>query len=178
MASFSYHIRNYLAIRSGRGGVARRNRNGKSVIARGGGAAAVERGRQLRRAYLFKDFGSAAMSGGVSTGRACSSAVTKAWEACFRPVTQDGLPLIGNLPQIEGVCVATHSGRRLPVPQGLQHRPASHRCPVRRTMSSRSAPASCGLRDVASPRIDEIQATFLEKPILNRPLFTIVTKGP
>ena len=28
-------------------------------------------------------------------------------QACFRPVTQDGLPLIGRVPQIEGVYVAT-----------------------------------------------------------------------
>ena len=28
-------------------------------------------------------------------------------QACFRPVTQDGLPLIGKVPQIEGVYVAT-----------------------------------------------------------------------
>ena len=28
-------------------------------------------------------------------------------QACFRPVTQDGLPLIGRMPQIEGVYVAT-----------------------------------------------------------------------
>jgi glycine/D-amino acid oxidase-like deaminating enzyme len=28
-------------------------------------------------------------------------------QACFRPVTQDGLPLIGSVPQIEGVYVAT-----------------------------------------------------------------------
>jgi glycine/D-amino acid oxidase-like deaminating enzyme len=28
-------------------------------------------------------------------------------QACFRPVTQDGLPLIGNVPQSEGVYVAT-----------------------------------------------------------------------
>jgi hypothetical protein len=26
-------------------------------------------------------------------------------QACFRPVTQDGLPLIGSVPQIEGVYV-------------------------------------------------------------------------
>jgi glycine/D-amino acid oxidase-like deaminating enzyme len=30
-----------------------------------------------------------------------------AQQACFRPVTQDGLPLIGRVPQIEGVYVAT-----------------------------------------------------------------------
>jgi glycine/D-amino acid oxidase-like deaminating enzyme len=28
-------------------------------------------------------------------------------QACFRPLTQDGLPLIGRMPQIEGVYVAT-----------------------------------------------------------------------
>jgi glycine/D-amino acid oxidase-like deaminating enzyme len=28
-------------------------------------------------------------------------------QACFRPLTQDGLPLIGRVPQIEGVYVAT-----------------------------------------------------------------------
>jgi glycine/D-amino acid oxidase-like deaminating enzyme len=28
-------------------------------------------------------------------------------QACYRPVTQDGLPLIGKVPQIEGVYVAT-----------------------------------------------------------------------
>jgi glycine/D-amino acid oxidase-like deaminating enzyme len=28
-------------------------------------------------------------------------------QACLRPVTQDGLPLIGRVPQIEGVYVAT-----------------------------------------------------------------------
>jgi len=28
-------------------------------------------------------------------------------QACFRPVTQDGLPLIGRVPQLEGVYVAT-----------------------------------------------------------------------
>ena len=28
-------------------------------------------------------------------------------QACFRPVTQDGLPLIGKVPQIEGAYVAT-----------------------------------------------------------------------
>jgi len=28
-------------------------------------------------------------------------------QACFRPVTQDGLPLIGKVPQVEGVYAAT-----------------------------------------------------------------------
>jgi glycine/D-amino acid oxidase-like deaminating enzyme len=28
-------------------------------------------------------------------------------QACFRPVTQDGLPLIGKVPQSEGIHVAT-----------------------------------------------------------------------
>jgi glycine/D-amino acid oxidase-like deaminating enzyme len=28
-------------------------------------------------------------------------------QACFRPVTEDGLPLIGKVPQIEGAYVAT-----------------------------------------------------------------------
>lgn len=28
-------------------------------------------------------------------------------QACFRPITQDGLPLIGNVPKIEGAYVAT-----------------------------------------------------------------------
>ena len=30
-----------------------------------------------------------------------------AWQACFRPVTQDGLPLIGKVPRSEGAYVAT-----------------------------------------------------------------------
>jgi hypothetical protein len=34
-------------------------------------------------------------------------------QACFRPVTQDGLPLIGSVPQIEGVYVATQTDLQL-----------------------------------------------------------------
>jgi glycine/D-amino acid oxidase-like deaminating enzyme len=45
-------------------------------------------------------------------------------QACFRPVTQDGLPLIGNVPQSEGVYVATgHSVRGiLNAPAALRRR--------------------------------------------------------
>jgi glycine/D-amino acid oxidase-like deaminating enzyme len=38
---------------------------------------------------------------------ALSAAPIKARQACFRPVTQDGLPLIGAVPGIEGAYVAT-----------------------------------------------------------------------
>jgi glycine/D-amino acid oxidase-like deaminating enzyme len=38
---------------------------------------------------------------------ALSAAPIKARQACFRPVTQDGLPLIGPVPGIEGAYVAT-----------------------------------------------------------------------
>ena len=31
-------------------------------------------------------------------------------QACFRPITQDGLPLIGKVPRIEGAYVATGHG--------------------------------------------------------------------
>jgi len=38
---------------------------------------------------------------------ALAAAPIKARQACFRPVTQDGLPLIGALPDIDGIYVAT-----------------------------------------------------------------------
>ena len=38
---------------------------------------------------------------------ALAAAPIKAWQACFRPVTEDGLPLIGAVPGIEGAYVAT-----------------------------------------------------------------------
>jgi hypothetical protein len=34
-------------------------------------------------------------------------------QACFRPVAQDGLPLIGRVPQIDGVYVATRTDLQL-----------------------------------------------------------------
>jgi glycine/D-amino acid oxidase-like deaminating enzyme len=36
-----------------------------------------------------------------------ASAKVRAWQACFRPITQDGLPLIGALPGLKGAYVAT-----------------------------------------------------------------------
>jgi len=38
---------------------------------------------------------------------ALAAAPIKARQACFRPVTEDGLPLIGAVPGIEGAYVAT-----------------------------------------------------------------------
>ena len=38
---------------------------------------------------------------------ALAAAPIVARQACFRPVTEDGLPLIGRVPQIEGLYVAT-----------------------------------------------------------------------
>jgi glycine/D-amino acid oxidase-like deaminating enzyme len=38
---------------------------------------------------------------------ALAAAPIKARQACFRPVTEDGLPLIGAVPGIDGACVAT-----------------------------------------------------------------------
>jgi glycine/D-amino acid oxidase-like deaminating enzyme len=38
---------------------------------------------------------------------ALAAAPIKARQACFRPVTEDGLPLIGALPDVEGAYVAT-----------------------------------------------------------------------
>jgi glycine/D-amino acid oxidase-like deaminating enzyme len=36
-----------------------------------------------------------------------AAAPIKAWQACFRPVTEDGLPLIGAVPGVDGGFVAT-----------------------------------------------------------------------
>src|SRR6516164_6641742 len=38
---------------------------------------------------------------------ALAAAPIKAWQACFRPVTEDGLPVIGAVPGIDGAYVAT-----------------------------------------------------------------------
>jgi glycine/D-amino acid oxidase-like deaminating enzyme len=38
---------------------------------------------------------------------ALAAAPIKAWQACFRPVTEDGLPFIGAVPGVEGAYVAT-----------------------------------------------------------------------
>jgi glycine/D-amino acid oxidase-like deaminating enzyme len=36
-----------------------------------------------------------------------ASAKILAWQACYRPVTRDGLPLIGPVPEVAGAYVAT-----------------------------------------------------------------------
>ena len=36
-----------------------------------------------------------------------AAAPIKAWQACFRPVSEDGLPLIGAVPGVDGAYVAT-----------------------------------------------------------------------
>jgi glycine/D-amino acid oxidase-like deaminating enzyme len=36
-----------------------------------------------------------------------AAALIKAWQACFRPVTEDGLPLIGAVPGVDGAYVAS-----------------------------------------------------------------------
>ena len=38
---------------------------------------------------------------------ALAAAPIKAWQACFRPVTEDGLPFIGAVPGVDGAYVAT-----------------------------------------------------------------------
>jgi glycine/D-amino acid oxidase-like deaminating enzyme len=38
---------------------------------------------------------------------ALAAASIKAWQACFRPVTEDGLPFIGAVPGVDGAFVAT-----------------------------------------------------------------------
>jgi glycine/D-amino acid oxidase-like deaminating enzyme len=38
---------------------------------------------------------------------ALAAAPIKAWQACFRPVTEDGLPIIGAVPGVDGAFVAT-----------------------------------------------------------------------
>jgi glycine/D-amino acid oxidase-like deaminating enzyme len=41
---------------------------------------------------------------------ALAAAPIKAWQACFRPVTEDGLPFIGAVPGVDGAYVATGHG--------------------------------------------------------------------
>ena len=43
----------------------------------------------------------------VSDTAALAAAPIKAWQACFRPVTEDGLPFIGAVPGVDGAYVAT-----------------------------------------------------------------------
>jgi len=57
-------------------------------------------------------------AGRVSTGLA-AAAITKR-QACYRPVTDDGLPLIGPVPDVRNVFVATGHG-----PWGMLNAPAT-----------------------------------------------------
>jgi len=57
-------------------------------------------------------------AGRVSTGLA-AAAITRR-QACYRPVTEDGLPLIGRVPNVKGAYVATGHG-----PWGMLNAPAT-----------------------------------------------------
>lgn len=57
-------------------------------------------------------------AGRVSTGLA-AAAITRR-QACYRPVTEDGLPLIGRVPKVKGAYVATGHG-----PWGMLNAPAT-----------------------------------------------------
>jgi glycine/D-amino acid oxidase-like deaminating enzyme len=57
-------------------------------------------------------------AGQVSTGLA-AAAITRR-QACYRPVTEDGLPLIGRIPTVKGAYVATGHG-----PWGMLNAPAT-----------------------------------------------------
>jgi glycine/D-amino acid oxidase-like deaminating enzyme len=57
-------------------------------------------------------------AGRVSTGLA-AAAITRR-QACYRPVTEDGLPLIGRIPNVKGAYVATGHG-----PWGMLNAPAT-----------------------------------------------------
>jgi glycine/D-amino acid oxidase-like deaminating enzyme len=57
-------------------------------------------------------------AGRVSTGLAAATITRR--QACYRPVTEDGLPLIGRLPKVKGAYVATGHG-----PWGMLNAPAT-----------------------------------------------------
>src|SRR5437667_7896709 len=57
-------------------------------------------------------------AGRVSTGLAAASIGRR--QACYRPVTDDGLPLIGRVPRVSGAYVATGHG-----PWGMLNAPAT-----------------------------------------------------
>jgi hypothetical protein len=53
------------------------------------------------------------------------------WQACFRPVTEDGLPFIGAVPGVDGAYEATgHSVR------GMLNAPATGEAKKRSTVST------------------------------------------
>jgi len=57
-------------------------------------------------------------AGRVSTGLAAATITRR--QACYRPVTEDGLPLIGRIPNVKGAYVATGHG-----PWGMLNAPAT-----------------------------------------------------
>ena len=72
-------------------------------------------------------------------------------QACYRPVTDDGLPLIGRVPGMAGAYVATGHG-----PWGMLNAPATGLAMAelivdgagRRWTSARSIPRDCPLHDL------------------------------
>src|SRR5258705_4788868 len=83
-------------------------------------------------------------AGHVSAGLA-SAAITRR-QACYRPVTDDGLPLIGRVPGVAGAYVAT--GHR---PWGMLNAPATRLAPAE--LITRGAAKMVGLRAFDSARL-------------------------
>jgi len=99
---------------------------------------------------LLRGPGSAA--GRVSTALAQARIVRR--QACYRPVTDDGLPLIGRVPGVRGAYVATGTPVGISSPRtGLALPSSSPRRRPRRSICGRSIPRACGLDSSRQPDI-------------------------